>query len=165
VPAPSWGFTFGTDGEAIQYARPDSALYADARRLRARLGLRLDPRRGANTRIEATAERGWSPALPSEEYRELAGGAGVEWFGSGAWWELFARAGRRAPAGAALGIATGVPDGYRFYELEVGADQPLGAGLRLRVTANGRVEEHDDPSMDARSLYVSVELRWLAIPR
>lgn len=159
MPAPAWSATVGLEGEAIQYDRPDSTLYADAQRLRGGLRLQAEPARGATLRLEGVLERTWSRDLPEEEYVEVAGGPGLEWFAAGAWWDVAPRAGRRwrvDESGAVLTYASG----YEFYELSVGADQPLGRVIRLRLAASGRIEEHDDPSFDARSLYVSAEFRW-----
>lgn len=161
--APTWGGAIGCEAEAIQYDRPDSSVYADAQRLRGNVRLHLEPGRGTTLRLEAHVELAWSAAAPEEEYLECAAGPGFEWFGGGAWWDVAPRAGRRWPAHADRGALAGVPGGFDFYEVQVGADQPLGAGLRLRIAAGGRIEEHDDPSLDARSLYVSVEFRWRAL--
>lgn len=163
--APAWGAAFTCEGEAIRYDRPDSTVYADARRLRGTLRWHLEPRRGATFRMEAGLERAWSPAVPEEEYLELGAGPGLEWFGGGAWWEVSPRAGRRWPSHADRDALSGGAIGYEFYELHVAADQPLGSALRARITASGRIEEHDDASLDARGLFVSAELRWRVLGR
>ena len=51
---------------------------------------------------------------------------------------------------------------FAFYELDGFVDQRLPGRLTVRAMTSLRYEKHTDPSEDAASLYLSLELRWLA---
>ena len=56
--------------------------------------------------------------------------------------------------------SSGVPN---KDELDAFVDQPLLDRLRLRVLTSLRYEFHTDAAQDAGSIYLSMQLRWLAL--
>jgi hypothetical protein len=163
----AWSLTGRLEGEALQYEFPDSTLYFDQTVLRAAFAPRVSAgpflSLAAGPRLEALR----SPLAPAEEYLDLVGALEFESFLRGAWWRLSPAAGRRAYRREAqrgrfdpLGLHTD----YTFVQLDVIADQGLGAAWRLRLLATGRLERHTDPGDDSRSLYFSLDLRRLLSP-
>lgn len=148
--------------QATAYDDPDSALYFDYQTYRARVGPRLEIGSGASLWFGPHAE--WLRAgLESENYAEFGGT--VEWEGlwGGAWWSLVPSAGWRdyPDTRSAGGDGTFSHSPYAFYEAQCIGDQPLPGRMRLRAIATGRIESHVDHSQDARSLYLSVDVRRL----
>ena len=132
--------------------------------VRAELLLRRDFSGRAWLAAGPRAELLTAPWNPAERYREWGASLEVEFLDDGRWWLLGPAAGRRGYEVSEVGSSTepnAIHSSYLFAELQVLADQALPGHWRLRLTANGRSEKHDDPSQDARSLYFSLDLRRL----
>ena len=98
---------------------------------------------------------------PGERYHEWGVSLDVERSLGRAWWSFSPSAGvREYSAIGEVARFSGHSD-YRFLELAVLVDQELPLRCRVRLAATARLEKHDDPSQDARSLYFSVDLRRL----
>ncbi|NOT34982.1 MAG: hypothetical protein HOP12_12535 [Candidatus Eisenbacteria bacterium] len=147
------------EGEGIAYDRPDSALYFDSQRFRGVAAAEWERAGGLRLELEAAHEWAFAPAAPAEEYGEWSSTLRLGRLGAGAWWSLEPRIGWRSYA-TSNGIESGAPSSFVFYEGLVQLEQPLPAGLLARVTATARSEEHDDASQDARSFWLTAELRW-----
>ena len=163
----SWSLTGDLEGQALNYEFPDSTLYFDQTVLRAGFAPRVSAgpflSLAAGPRLEALR----SPLAPAEEYLDLGGVLEFESFGRGAWWRLVPAAGRRAyriEAQRGRFDPLGLHTDYTFLQLDVIADQGLGAGWRVRLLVTGRLERHTDPGDDSRSLYFSLDLRRLLSP-
>jgi len=150
--------------ELFRYDQPDSSIdfdyeIAHAQLLvRRELGLAWSLSAGPRGEVLTT---GWNEAEP---YREISGTIEVERLTTGAWWLVGPSAGWRAydeTSGGTSFSSSALHSSYTFYELQLLADQALPASLRVRVLANGRIERHQDPSQDSRSLYFSLDLRRL----
>jgi hypothetical protein len=158
-----WTLRTRLEGEALQYDLEEPDLYFDYQVARARLGLRYE----GGTRWTVTAgprgERLTSPLSPEEAYRELAGTAEFEWLGRRSMWSVAPSAGWRGYDTASEGgIASGYHSSYVFAELDAFVDQPLIERLRLRAISGLRYESHTDPSQDAASIHLSIQVRWVA---
>jgi hypothetical protein len=158
----AWSLTGRVEAEAYQYDREDSTIFFDYEVLRFRLGGRLErPGRWSVTagpRIESLFTR----LAPAERYTEVAGQVEIELWSGGSWWSVTPRGGWRdyvepAPVQAATPEAH---SSYGFVELDAIVDQALTRRLKLRGIGTGRLESHTDEAQDARSLYLSMELRW-----
>ena len=99
-------------------------------------------------------------AVAGEEYDELALRAEIERFATRGWWTISPAVGRRDYSEAAA-TAEDLSSRSDFWFVEVAAfaDRPLGRGLRLRASADVRLEQHAIDSDDARSLSVAAEVR------
>ncbi len=163
----AWSLTGRLEGEGLQYETPDSTLYFDQTILRGWLAPRFAAGPWLGVAAGPRAEWLVSPIDPAEEYSELGGAVEFESFGGGAWWRLAPAAGRRAyrhERQRGRFDPVGLHTDYDFVELDLLADQGLGAGWRLRVLASGRLERHNDSSDDSSSLYFSLDLRRLLSP-
>jgi hypothetical protein len=152
------------DGDGYRYDRPDTVVDFDYTVVRAELLLRRDFSGRAWLAAGPRAEFLTAPWNPAERYREWAASLEVEFLDDGRWWLLGPAAGRRGYEVSEDGSSTdpdAIHSSYLFAELQVLADQALPGRWRLRLTANGRAEKHDDSSQDARSLYFSLDLRRL----
>jgi hypothetical protein len=163
----SWALIGRFEGEGLRYDDPDSTLYFDQTILRGWLAPRYGP--GALVSIAAgpRVELLTSPLDPAEAYRELGGAIEFESFGRGAWWRVVPGAGCRIydhEAQRGRFDSVGLHTDYSFVQLDLLADQGLGAGLRLRMLLTGRLERHTDSGDDSRSLYFSLDLRRLLSP-
>lgn len=164
----AWSLIGRFEGEGLRFKIPDSTLYFDQTLLRGWLAPRYAP--GPLTSLAAglRVELLRSPIDPAEEYDDLGGAIELESFGHGAWWRLVPEAGRRTyrhEAQRGRFDPVGLHTNYTFIQLDLLADQGLGAGLRLRLLLTGRLERHTDPGDDSRSLYFSLDLRRLLSPR
>ena len=163
----AWSWNARLEAEGLQYEVPDSTLYFDQTLLRAWLAPRYAA--GPLVSLAAGPRIEWlsSPLDPAEAYGELGGAIEFESFGRGAWWRLVPAAGRRTYRHQALRgrfDPVGLHTDYSFVELDLLADQGLGAGLRLRLLVSGRLERHTYSGDDSRSLYFSLDLRRLLLP-
>ena len=147
------------EGEALQYDVEDSTLYFDYQVLRGRLGPRLAGSGGWSVAAGPRGELLFSRLSPEETYHEIGGFVELELIGAGAWWNVVPAAGWRA-YGQGVGD-TVLHSSYAFYELSVFGEQLLPGGLRLRALGTGRLESHIDSAQDSRSLYFSLDLRYL----
>ena len=91
----------------------------------------------------------------------------VERFATG-WWTLGPSYGYRryretfttAPALGAVPVLASRAS-FAYVQLDVLGEQPLPLRTRCRLFASGRIEQHSDPAQDARSLYISLDVRRL----
>ena len=160
----SYSCVAGVEGDGYRYDDPDSLVDFDYTIVRAEAHVRRDfagrAWLSAGPRLEWLA----APWNPSERYREFAAAVEFEFLGTGRWWLLGPAIGRRGYEVSESGQSTdpnAIHSTYLFAELQVLGDQSLPGRLRARITANVRLEKHDDPSQDARSLYFSLDLRRL----
>ncbi|MEK7824556.1 MAG: hypothetical protein AAB290_05915 [Candidatus Eisenbacteria bacterium] len=161
--AARWALRLRLEGEALQYDLQDSTIFFDYQIARARLGLRYESQGhwslSAGPRGEILASR----LNPGEGYREIGGAVEFEVLGSRALWSVTPAAGWRAYDQVPdTGSSVSLHSSYAFYELDAFVDQALLDRLRLRALTSLRYELHTDPSQDAGSLYLSMQLRWLA---
>jgi hypothetical protein len=81
---------------------------------------------------------------------------------AGDWWSITPSAGWREYERSASTLSLATPDlhsSYLFVETELFADMGLPGRVRLRLTGSGRYESHEDPSQDASSMYLALDLR------
>jgi hypothetical protein len=162
----NWGLSVRARTELLRYDERDTTVFFDYDLTR----VELEPRwtdRAWSVSFGPRLERLSSPDSPSDEYFEIGGASDVEWT-HGAWWSVSLAGGWReytselasAPIPGALPVSAS-RSSFAFAQLDVLGDQPLLANLRVRVIASGRLEWHTDPAQDARSLYISLDLRRL----
>ena len=158
-----WTLRLRVEGDALQYDLEDSTSFFNYRLARGRLGLRFDGQGRWTLSAGPRAEVLASHLNPGEGYREIGGALELEVLGTRALWSVIPSAGWRAyhqePATAST---TDLHSSFAFYELEMFVDQPLLERLRLRALSSLRYEFHTDPSQDAGSFDLSLQLRWLA---
>lgn len=161
--ADRWSLGLRVEGEARQYDVQDSTLFFDYHVLRARLAPRYDRDGKWSVGVGPRAEILASPLNPGEAYREIGGAVEFEWLGSRALWNLTPAAGwREYDQPSNPGTAVSLHSSFAFYELDAFVDQGLINRLRLRVLTSLRYEFHTDDVQDAGSIYLSMQLRWLA---
>jgi hypothetical protein len=158
-----WSARLRLEGEALQYDLEDSTVFFDYQIARAGLGPRYESEGRWSLSAGPRAEILSSRLNPSESYREVGGAVEFEVLGSRALWSVTPAAGWRAydqsPTAAA---SVSLHSSYAFYELDLLADQALVDRLRVRVSTSLRYELHTDASQDAGSIYLSMQLRWIA---
>ncbi len=142
--------------EAMRYDDPDSVAFFDYQLVRARLAPRYELER-LRVSFGPRGEILDAPWNPSESYRELAAAIDLDVLAGGAWWSLAPAIGWREYDEVEFSLHSP----YRFYDLSLYGDHPIGSEVRLRVLASGRIEEHARSADDARSLYLSVDVRRL----
>lgn len=99
-------------------------------------------------------------AVAGEEYDEVAVRLEVERFGSAGWWTLAPAVGWRTHSRAARASTDlSSRSDYWFAEVSAFADRRLAGGPTLRFSGDARLEQHQVPEDDARSLSVAAELR------
>lgn len=156
-----WGVRTRLDGEALQYDLEEPDLYFDYQVVRARLGLRYESDARWTLTVGPRGERLTAALSPDETYREIAGAAEFEMLGGRSLWNVAPAVGWRDYDAASDGaIAAGLHSSYAFYALDAFVDQPLGGHLRLRALTGLRYESHTDPSQDAGSIQLSLQIRW-----
>jgi len=157
-----WGaIELGLSSEGFRYHLADSVSYFDYELHRARLAMRRELPRGFALTAGPLAEWLAAEMAPGERYHEWGLSADLERSLGRAWWSFCPSAGvREYTAIGEVARFSGHSD-YRFFELAVLVDQALPLRCRVRLAATARLEKHDDPSQDARSLYFSVDLRRL----
>lgn len=159
--AERWAVTTRLEGEALQYDLEEPQVYFDYQTVRGQLGLRYESPAhwvlSAGPRIERLA----APLDPDEAYREVAAFAEFEVLGAHSLWDVTPAAGwRDYDRSQPDAIAAGLHSSYVFGELDAFVDQPLMDRLRLRTLATLRYESHSDPSQNAGSIQLSVQMRW-----
>lgn len=156
-----WGVRARVDGEALQYDLEEPDLYFDYRVGRARAGVRYESDAQWTLTVGPRVERLTAALSPDETYREVAGVVEFERLGGRSLWNIAPAVGRRDYDAASDGaVAAGLHSSYTFYALDAFVDQPLGDHLRLRALTGLRYESHTDPSQDAGSVQLSLQLRW-----
>ena len=152
--------------ETLRYDERDSTGLFDYHLAR----VEFEPRRASGAwSVRAGPRVEWlsSSAEPSEAYTELGAHLELEWFRTG-WWSLSPAYGYRqyretlaaAPAMGAQPVLAS-RSSYAFVQVEMMGDQPLALGIKCRLVASGRLEQHSDSAQDARSLYISLDVRRL----
>lgn len=158
-----WRVKTRFDGEALQYDLEEPDVYFDYQVARARLGLRYESDGHWSLTVGPRGERLTATLSPDEAYREIAAVAEFEYLGSRALWSVQPAAGWRDYDEASNGLpASGLHSSYAYYALDAFVDQPLGAHVRLRALTGLRYESHTDPSQDAGSIQLSLQVRWAA---
>ncbi len=156
-----WAVKTRLEGEALQYDVEEPDVYFDYRVARARLGMRFESDTHWTLTVGPRGERLTAPLNPDEAYREIAGAVEFEALGRRALWSVSPTVGwRDYDAASEGGIAAGLHSSYAFYELDAFVDQPLVDPLRLRGIVGLRYESHTDPSQNAGSMYVSIQMLW-----
>ena len=161
--ASRWGLRSRAEVEAMQYDRPDSTSFFDYTIVRGRLAVRYELEGRWSLGLGPRGEILSSRLAPGEGYHEIGGALEFERLGAGALWSLTPAAGWREYDHAPdVGVLLDLHSSFAFYELDGFVDQRLPERLSLRATTSLRYERHTDPSEDGASLYLSLELRWLA---
>ncbi len=75
-------------------------------------------------------------------------------------WRAYRMESSEAPAAGALAVTVS-RSSYAFVQCDAIVDQSLPGAVRLRLFGSGRLERHTDPALDARSLYISLDVRRL----
>jgi hypothetical protein len=160
--AEHWPITAGLGGELFRYDLEDSTLFFDYGVLRARAALRWEPGERWSLALGPRGELLEAHLNPGERYQEIAAAFAAERLGAASWWSLDLASGWRDydTASAAGPHTPSLHSSFAFEELEVIADQPLAAHLKLRLLAALRWEQHVDPAQDAGSVYLTSEVRW-----
>jgi len=156
-----WGVRARLDGEALQYDLEKPDVYFDYQVARARLGLRYESGAHWTLTVGPRGERLTASLSPDEAYREIAGTVEFELLGRRAMWSVAPAIGwREYDSASDGGVASGLHSSYAFYQLDAFVDQPLVDHLRLRALTGLRYESHTDPSQDAGSIQLSLQVRW-----
>lgn len=152
------------DGEGFHYDDPDSIVDFDWGLLRARLDWKLSQGGHGSLAVGPRFERLLAPWNAGESYREYTGRVSLEHLSPRAWYSLEPAVGRRrydSPETPGTYSVQALHSSFDFLELDGFAEQQLPGRLRVRLLANGRLEKHDDGAQDARSLYISLDVRRL----
>jgi hypothetical protein len=156
-----WAFRSRLEGEALQYDLEEPDVYFDYQVARAQLGMRFESAGRWSLGVGPRAERLWSPLSPAEAYREIVGVIEFERLGGRSLWNVASSAGwRDYLAGSTDAISAGLHSSYAYYGLDAFVDQPLAEHLRVRAITGLRYEAHTDPSQDAASIHLSLQIRW-----
>ena len=148
--------------DGYRYDRADSVVYFDYQTWTAHPAFRWSLAHDWGLRVGPRLEWLVAPKTPAERYREVAGVIEAEWLHAGNWWSFAPSAGWRQYDRSAATVSLNDPDlhsSYLFLEGEWFADVGLPAAIRARVSGSGRLEQHEDPSQNATSLYFSLDLR------
>jgi hypothetical protein len=148
--------------DGYRYDVPDSSVYFDYRQWTARPALHWSLARDWGVRVGPRFEWLTAPGVPAERYTQVAAVIEFERLHAGDWWSLAPSAGWRQYERSSATLTLADPDlhsSYLFVEAEVFADLAIPGRARLRLSGNGRYERHEDPSQDASSLYLALDLR------
>ncbi|MBI1796123.1 MAG: hypothetical protein HY076_07835 [Candidatus Eisenbacteria bacterium] len=155
-----WSLRLRVEGDALQYDLEDSTLFFDYRIARARLGARFEREARWSITAGPRAEALSSPLAPGESYREIGGEVELEVLGGRSWWNVTPAGGYRAyDQTAQVGLPGALHSSFAYASLEAFVDQALPGRLRLRALTSLRYESHLDPSQNAASIYLSLQLR------
>ena len=161
--APSWVAGLSAGLEALRYDEADSAVFFDYGVARARIMPRFE--RGTWTLAIGPRIEALETTLGSlEEYREVSAVLEFEGLLPSVWWSFAPEFGwreYREPVSSAKGGPAdfGAHSSYRFIELNLYADHSLPGGVRVRLLGSGRHEAHTQAADDARSFYISADVR------
>jgi hypothetical protein len=157
-----WAVRVRLEGEAMQYDLEDSTVFFDYRIVRARLGLQLEREARWSLTVGPIGEVLMAPLAPGEAYREIGGEAQFELLGVGSWWNVTPAAGYRAyDSEGQAGLPGALHSSFTWVSLDAFIDQALPARARLRALTSLRYESHTDPSQNAASVYLSLQLRGI----
>lgn len=148
--------------DGYRYDQADSSAYFDYQTISAHPALRWSLAHDWGLRLGPRLEWLRAPLVSSERYREVAAVIEAERLHDGDWWSIAPAAGWRQYERSAATVSLSDPDlhsSYLFVEAEGFADMALPALLRARLSGTARLEQHEDPSQNATSLYFSVDVR------
>jgi hypothetical protein len=155
-----WSLRLRLEDEGMQYDLQDSTVFFDYRIVRARLGAQLEHEARWSVTVGPIAEMLVSPLAPGEAYREIGGEVQLEIIGGGSWWNVTPAAGYRDyDATQQPGLPGALHSSFTWVSLEAFVDQVLPGRTRLRALTSLRYELHTDPSQNAMSVYLSLQLR------
>lgn len=158
-----WGVRLRMDGEAIQYDLEDSTAFFDYQLVRGRIGARRHEEGRWSITAGPRGEVLMSRRAPGESYREIGGEVEVEFLGTRSWWTVTPAAGWRAyDDSPQAGLPGSLHSSFAFVSLDAFADQPLAPQWKLRGLTSLRYEAHTDETQNAASVYLTLQLRWLA---
>lgn len=153
-------FLASVDG--YRYDRPDTSVYFDYQTVSARPSMRWALVNDWSVRVGPRFEWLVSPRVVSERYRQVAAAIELERLHGREWWAITPSAGWRQYDRSAATVTLDEPDlhsSYLFVEGEWFSEFSLPAAARLRLTGSARYESHEDPSQDATSLYLAIDVR------
>jgi hypothetical protein len=146
--------------EGYRYDHPDSAAYFDYQSWTVRPSFRWSLAHDWGLRVGPRFAWLVAPQAPAERYHEVAGVIEAERLHAGDWWSITPAAGWRQYDQSASTVSLAEPDLHSSYLfLELFAEVGLPGAVRVRGSGAERFEEHEDPSQNATSLYVSLDLR------
>jgi len=148
--------------DGYRYDRPDTSAYFAYDTWTAYPALRWSLARDWNLRAGPRFEWLRAPTVPAERYHEVSGVIEADRLQGGNWWSIAPAAGWRQYEHSASTTSLATPDLHSSY-LFVGGDWFADVGLpgrvRVRASGSGRFEQHEDPSQDASSVYLSLDVR------
>jgi len=148
--------------DGYRYVDPDTSVYFDYHTIAIRPAVRWALPRDWGLRVGPRLEWLRAPRVATERYAEQALVFEIERLHGRDWWSISPIVGRRRYERSTASVSLDDPSvhsSYLFLEGECFADLGLPAALRLRITGSGRLERHEDPSQDATSLYLALDLR------
>lgn len=148
--------------DGYRYDRADSTVYFDYQTWTVRPAFRWSLAHDWSIRAGPRLEWLRAPLISAERYREVAGVIEVERLHAGDWWSLAPAAGWRQYERSAATVSLDEPDlhsSYLFLEGLAFTDVGLPGSVRLRMSGSARFEQHEDPSQDATSVYLSLDVR------
>ena len=148
--------------DGYRYDDADTSVYFDYQQWTARPALHWSLARDWGVRVGPRIEWLTAPKVPAERYSQLAAVIEFERLHAGDWWSIAPAAGWRQYQRSSSTLSLAEPDlhsSYLFIEAELFGDLAIPGQGRLRFSGTGRYERHEDPSQDASSLYLSLDLR------
>jgi hypothetical protein len=148
--------------EGYRYDDADTSVYFDYTQLTAHPAFRWALAHDWGVRVGPRFEWMFTPEVPAERYRQVSAVIEAERLHAGDWWSLSPSAGWRQYDHSASTLSLAEPDlhsSYLFVEGELFADVGMPGRTRLRLSGTARYEDHEDPSQNASSVYLSVDVR------
>ena len=148
--------------EGYRYDNRDTSVYFDYTQWTARPAFHWLLEHDWGLRVGPRFEWMLTRDVPAERYLEVSALIEAERLHGGDWWAFRPEAGWRQYDHSAASLSLEEPDlhsSYLFIEGECFADLALPGRVRLRLLGSARYENHEDPSQDASSLYLSVDIR------
>jgi hypothetical protein len=155
-------FEFAAGFDGYRYDVPDTSVYFDYALTSVRPSLRWSFAHDWSVRIGPRFDWLVSPRVASERYRQVSVVLEAERMQVRDWWSFTPSFGWRDYDLSASVVSLDEPDlnsSYVFLEGDVFAEVALPVRARLRVTGSGRWERHEDPTQDATSLYLALDVR------
>lgn len=148
--------------DGYRYDVPDTSVYFDYRQWTLRPALHWSL--AGDWGVRAGPRFEWLSAreVPAERYTQVAAALEFERLHAGDWWSIAPSAGLRQYQRSSATLSLADPElhsSYFFLEGELYADLAIPGQARLRLSASGRYERHEDPSQDASSVYLALDLR------
>jgi hypothetical protein len=148
--------------DGYRYDEADTSVYFDYRQWTLRPALHWSLAHDWGIRVGPRVEWLSAPLVPAERYTQVAAVVEFERIHSGDWWSVSPAAGWREYQRSSATLSLAEPElhsSYLFVEAELFADLAIPGSVRLRFSGSGRYERHEDPSQDASSLYLALDLR------